>query len=130
MGAHVVTARLVLAGIRDDPPRLADAGPKSGYRTGLPPDVEQACRRLMRNLGIVSGCFDFIVTPEGEHVFLEVIRPASSSGRGGRAGAPAPRPLRRLPARARRDFRWQPEPDSPRHGDYYLPACARIAEGS
>ena len=26
----------------------------------------------MRDLGIVFGCFDLIVTPEGEHVFLEV----------------------------------------------------------
>jgi hypothetical protein len=26
----------------------------------------------MRRLGIVFGCLDFIVTPEGRHVFLEV----------------------------------------------------------
>ncbi|MCP3963387.1 MAG: hypothetical protein GY719_36575 [bacterium] len=38
----------------------------------LPGDVADGCRRLMRRLGIVFGCFDFIVTPEGEHVFLEV----------------------------------------------------------
>jgi hypothetical protein len=38
----------------------------------LPEEVDIACRLLMRNLGIVFGCFDFIVTPKGEHVFLEV----------------------------------------------------------
>jgi hypothetical protein len=38
----------------------------------LPADVRQACRRLMHELGIIFACFDFIVTPEGEYVFLEV----------------------------------------------------------
>lgn len=38
----------------------------------LPDHVRQACRRLMVELEIVFGCFDFIVTPEGEYVFLEV----------------------------------------------------------
>jgi hypothetical protein len=38
----------------------------------LPPAVDAACRQLMRRLGIVFGCFDLIVTPGGEHVFLEV----------------------------------------------------------
>jgi len=38
----------------------------------LPDPVATACRRLMKALGIVFGCFDFVVTPEGEHVFLEV----------------------------------------------------------
>jgi glutathione synthase/RimK-type ligase-like ATP-grasp enzyme len=37
-----------------------------------PEDVREQCFRLMERLGIVFGCFDFIVTPEGEHVFLEV----------------------------------------------------------
>lgn len=38
----------------------------------LPEEVDRCCRELMRRLGIVFGCFDFVVTPEGEHVFLEV----------------------------------------------------------
>ncbi|MEO8671059.1 MAG: MvdC/MvdD family ATP grasp protein [Tahibacter sp.] len=37
-----------------------------------PAAVQAACRALMTELGIVFGCFDFIVTPEGEWVFLEV----------------------------------------------------------
>lgn len=40
--------------------------------TRLPESVDLACRRLMKRLGIVFGCFDLIVTPEGEYVFLEV----------------------------------------------------------
>jgi hypothetical protein len=38
----------------------------------LPEEVYQACRRLMRALGLVFGAFDFVVTPTGEYVFLEV----------------------------------------------------------
>jgi glutathione synthase/RimK-type ligase-like ATP-grasp enzyme len=38
----------------------------------LPEHIDDRCKKLMRKLGIVFGCFDFIVTPQGEHVFLEV----------------------------------------------------------
>jgi glutathione synthase/RimK-type ligase-like ATP-grasp enzyme len=38
----------------------------------LPPEVEHQCFALLDELGLVFGCFDFIVTPTGEHVFLEV----------------------------------------------------------
>jgi hypothetical protein len=38
----------------------------------LPPGIVDLCLRLMTKLGIVFGCFDFIVTPEGDYVFLEV----------------------------------------------------------
>ncbi len=38
----------------------------------IPEDIREQCFRLMERLGIVFGCFDFIVTPEGDHVFLEV----------------------------------------------------------
>ncbi len=30
------------------------------------------CRALLQELGLVFGCFDFVVSPEGERVFLEV----------------------------------------------------------
>lgn len=38
----------------------------------LPDDIANKCFALMLKFGIVFGCFDFIVTPEGEYVFLEV----------------------------------------------------------
>ncbi|HEX6884699.1 MAG TPA: hypothetical protein VF530_15095 [Planctomycetota bacterium] len=38
----------------------------------LPPEVERRVHELMRRLGLVFGCLDFIVTPDGRHVFLEV----------------------------------------------------------
>lgn len=38
----------------------------------LPESVAQACIRLMESLGLVFGCLDFIVTPSGDYVFLEI----------------------------------------------------------
>lgn len=38
----------------------------------LPVKVAEACHLLIRRLGLVFGCFDLIVTPAGQHVFLEV----------------------------------------------------------
>lgn len=38
----------------------------------LPSTIEARCRALMTRLGLVFACLDFIVTPEGEHIFLEV----------------------------------------------------------
>ena len=38
----------------------------------LPRTVEQRCNAPMRKLGLAVGCIDLIVTPEREHIFLEV----------------------------------------------------------
>jgi MvdD-like protein with pre-ATP grasp domain len=38
----------------------------------LPGEIEEKCRAFMGRAGLVFGCFDFIVTPSGETVFLEV----------------------------------------------------------
>lgn len=38
----------------------------------LPQEVAEGCRRLLKGLGLAYGAIDFVVTPEGEHVFLEV----------------------------------------------------------
>ena len=38
----------------------------------LPEEIAEKCRRYMRMAGLNFGCFDVIVTPEGEYVFLEV----------------------------------------------------------
>ena len=51
---------------------------RQGYDFGLkhemikmPDKVETFCQRFLRELGINFGCFDFIVRPDGEYVFLE-----------------------------------------------------------
>jgi hypothetical protein len=38
----------------------------------LPTEIEEKCFKLMDDLGLKFGCFDFIVTPEGKYIFLEV----------------------------------------------------------
>jgi len=38
----------------------------------LPDKLIKQIRYLMRELGIVFGCMDFIVTPDGDYIFLEV----------------------------------------------------------
>ena len=37
----------------------------------LPLAVKERCIALLKTLGLVFGCIDLIVTPDGEHVFLE-----------------------------------------------------------
>ena len=43
-----------------------------GEHYTLPSEVEHACRNLVERLGLNYGAIDMIVTPEGEHVFLEI----------------------------------------------------------
>ena len=60
----------------------SDAAHQVDYRAGLgtasvapyslPDDVADRLRQLMDRLGLKFGAVDFRVTPEGEHVFLEV----------------------------------------------------------
>jgi glutathione synthase/RimK-type ligase-like ATP-grasp enzyme len=37
----------------------------------LPPEVERRCLDFVHSYGLTFGALDLIVTPEGEHVFLE-----------------------------------------------------------
>jgi glutathione synthase/RimK-type ligase-like ATP-grasp enzyme len=38
----------------------------------LPDDIDYKCREFMRKMGVVFGCFDFIVTTDDEYYFLEI----------------------------------------------------------
>lgn len=51
---------------------------RQGYEHGmkheafdLPEEIADKCRRYLQCVGLNFGCFDFIVTPDGEYVFLE-----------------------------------------------------------
>lgn len=53
--------------------RITVPGAESRWSTAaLPAPVAARARALMRRLGLAYGALDFIVTPEGRHVFLEV----------------------------------------------------------
>ncbi|MCP3960422.1 MAG: hypothetical protein GY719_21465 [bacterium] len=84
----------------------------------LPEEVDRGCRELMRRLNIVFGCFDLIVTPEGEHFFVEV----NEMGQFLFVEEANPEimvldPFCELLIHGRRDFDWQPKADSIRFRD-------------
>jgi hypothetical protein len=73
MGHHAIVARLLSQSEESARQDWRAAFGKLQIEPGEIPDAVAAqCRELMRRLGIVFGCIDLIVTPEGEHVFLEV----------------------------------------------------------
>lgn len=69
LAARIDSSRLPLGELDWRYQQSADA---CAGRIELPAEVFAGCRRLMRELGIVSGGFDFIVTPEDQWNFLEV----------------------------------------------------------
>jgi hypothetical protein len=94
----------------------------------LPAAVETACLVLLRRLGLVFGCFDFIVTPEGEHVFLEV----NTAGQflwveEANPELPMLAPFVAFLLAKRADFRWQPTAAPIRHIDFHPAAVAAVA---
>jgi glutathione synthase/RimK-type ligase-like ATP-grasp enzyme len=70
IGSHVFVADI----IGDD--SLVDwRDPQSNVqysKTALDPLTEKKCRDMLTELGLLYGAFDFIRTPEGELVFLEL----------------------------------------------------------
>ncbi len=74
MGDELLVARLDSQSTRDGKLdwRIAAVPDIPVARGELPPAVQERCRALLRRLGLVFGCIDLIVTPAGEHVFLEI----------------------------------------------------------
>lgn len=66
-----------------------------------PAEVEAACVRLVQALGLTFGAIDLVVTPEGEHVFLEVNPSGQWAWVEDRAGLPITAALADLLAGAR-----------------------------
>jgi glutathione synthase/RimK-type ligase-like ATP-grasp enzyme len=73
-GSHGVAAKLLSQSSMSTALdwRMGDPAAMQVEPYQLPPEVDAACRQVMRRLGIVFGSFDLIVTPQGDHVFLEV----------------------------------------------------------
>jgi glutathione synthase/RimK-type ligase-like ATP-grasp enzyme len=73
MGATCFCVRIDAAD--SEAARLDWRSDKRGMRLSvvpLPGEIEEKCRAFMAQAGLVFGCFDVIVTPAGESVFLEV----------------------------------------------------------
>jgi glutathione synthase/RimK-type ligase-like ATP-grasp enzyme len=58
---------------RADPTRLIYE------RHVLPPELESKCTKLVAAMGLTYGALDFVVTPAGDHIFLE-LNPAGQWG--------------------------------------------------
>ncbi len=120
MGDHAITARLLsqkhVEGRVDYRAAFNEIDIEAAT---LPPEVDRACRDLMQRLGLVFGCFDIIVTPEGEHVFIEI----NEMGQFLWLEQFCPELLMldafcALLRERRRDFAWQPSDDPLRFADF------------
>lgn len=73
MGKWVLAVQLDSQALEDSRTDWRVSGPQVPAREiSLPGEIRDKCLAVMRRLGLVFGCIDLIVTPEGEYVFLEV----------------------------------------------------------
>jgi glutathione synthase/RimK-type ligase-like ATP-grasp enzyme len=84
----------------------------------LSPAVADHCRQLVRRLGLVFGCLDFIVTPAGEYVFLEVNEMGQFLFVERYTGLPLLDAFCEFLLQGRVDFDWRPEEASLRYMDF------------
>lgn len=75
MGPYIFTCKL---DSQAQTPSTGSVDWRQGYEYGLkheiidtPIEIDTFCRHYLRRLNLNFGCFDFIVTPENEYVFLE-----------------------------------------------------------
>jgi glutathione synthase/RimK-type ligase-like ATP-grasp enzyme len=92
----------------------------------LPVSVAEQCHALMRKLDIVFGCFDFIVRPEGEYVFLEVNQAGQFLFVENYAGLPLLDAFTEFLRQGSPDFEWRPDRVAVRYADVKAAALERL----
>ncbi len=92
-----VDGEMFTAAIRSEPEYEADYRPGLGSATvtpyRLPDEVAERLDALMKRLNLAYGAVDFRVTPEGEHVFLEVNPAGEYLFASERTGQPVPQAI-------------------------------------
>jgi len=83
----------------------------------VPAEIGRQCRLMLRRLGLVFGCFDLIVTPLGEHVFLEVNQMGQFLFVERYAGIPLLDAFVEFLMQARPDFHWEEQRVACRYPD-------------
>ena len=73
--------------------------------------MSQLCIAMLRKLGLLMGCFDFVVTPENDIVFLEVNEGGQFLWLESASGAPILDAFSDFLIRPRVGFRWKPPQD-------------------
>jgi len=96
----------------------------------LPPEVEARCFALLDEMGLVFGCLDFVVTPEGEYVFLEVNEMGQFLFVERSCGVPLLDAFSEFLLQARVDFVWDPDSVRVRYTDpeFESAALARLTQ--
>lgn len=83
----------------------------------LTPKLDDLCLRLLSALGLVYGCFDFVVTPAGDHIFLEVNEAGQFLFLEYYVDLPLLDAFSELLLQGREDFAWTARADSLRYRD-------------
>src|SRR5262249_48146389 len=93
----VIEDEIFAAAIRSEPEYRTDyrmgIGSAEFFPYELPDAVAKSLLELHRDLGLVYGASDFRVTPEGEHVFLEVNPAGEYLFASERTGQPVPQAI-------------------------------------
>jgi len=85
----------------------------------VPPQLADRCRHVLARLGLVFGCFDFIVTPDGEFVFLEVNEGGQFLFVEGYCGVPLLDAFSELLLQGRPDFAWRADCPGVRYAELH-----------
>ena len=92
--------------------------------TDPPPVVARQCLELLQELGLVFGCFDFVVTPAGAPVFLEVNEMGQFLFLERSSGLPLLDAFAEFLLQGRIDFDWSAAAVTVRYGDPSFEAAA------
>ncbi|HEX4494309.1 MAG TPA: hypothetical protein VIE43_01460 [Thermoanaerobaculia bacterium] len=79
--------------------------------TEIPTSLRKLCFKMLRRLGLLMGCFDFVVTPQGEVVFLEVNEGGQFLWLETASGAPLLDAFSDFLIHPHAGFRWTPSPE-------------------
>ncbi|HEY0783253.1 MAG TPA: hypothetical protein VGE98_12410 [Thermoanaerobaculia bacterium] len=130
MGGHLAAARIDSQAVPEARIDSRAGGPRLPIRPlTLQPEVERRCLALLAELGLVFGCLDFAVTPQGETVFFEV----NPAGQFLWVEESCPdvhllAPFVDFLLARRADFRWSPGASPIRHADWNGAALRRLDE--
>lgn len=92
----------------------------------LPAEVAEQCYALMCKLELVFGCFDFIVRPDGQYVFLEVNQAGQFLFVENYAGLPLLDAFTELLRQGSPDFDWSPSRVAVRYSEVKEAALERL----
>lgn len=107
MGNHALTAKILSQQTREGKLDWRRSQDELEFQpAALPPEIEARCVALLAELGLVFGCLDFIVTPDGEYILLEINEMGQFLFVERRCGLPLLDAFSEFLLQARPDFAW------------------------